>query len=157
MKDQADKPTVDKVEEVSLIMALGKMVHIVNTYGPPADNSVNELFVEKMSTLVFGMEDSFRETSDFVTLKDDLWYARCFATDFDKFARALPIDYEGCGLLKGHGSDKDGDYEYVYSPYASDITWHGGWSYRLTEWSDIHKGFAPVSTSKDFVDILAAL
>ena len=160
----SDKPTVDKVEEVSLIMALGRLAGLVNAYGPPADNGIHETFANNFGSLVFGMEDSFRESYDLVKLKKDLWHARCFAKDFDKWLRSIPVELrevdEGehtIGLMYGEGSNMDGDYTYLHSPYASDLLWGWGCPGSQGKWTDLHYGWEEVSIIDDMVPIIRRL
>jgi len=160
-----DKPAVDKAEEVSLVMALGKLVGLVNSYGPPADDGIHEGFVNVFGQQAFEAEASFRKTSDFVKLKEDLWYARCFAKDFNKLLReGLPSEMREVddgkhtvGLSYGEGCNMEGEYTYLHSFLASEVTW--GWHHATAKgsWTDLHLDWEPVSTLEDIGAINAKL
>ena len=88
MTTTTDKPTVDKVEEVSLIMALGRLEGMVSSYGPPGPDDIPaEVFAGVIANLVFKMEDNYRDSFDLVKLKKELWYVRSLSKSYQRYIR----------------------------------------------------------------------
>ncbi len=162
MQNQADKPAVDKAEEVSLIMALGRLESTVAMTGPPGPQAMlSERFASKIAYLVFKLDDDFRKSYDLVELKAGIWYIRTLATVFDKAIRQMPEGAKlGQGFLRAFGHNMEGAYKYQYLPYAHDLTW--SWGRRPSEgeytpgdrWPDLHEGFEEVNVAADITDIL---
>jgi hypothetical protein len=165
MTTTTDKPTVDKVEEVSLIMALGRLEGMVSSYGPPGPDDIPaEVFAGVIANLVFKMEDNYRDSFDLVKLKKELWYVRSLAKSYQRYIREFTL-----GIAKGvevpgfhfiSGANMAGNYTCLGNDYAGDIVW--GWRVRSSSGvfarrgKDLHQGFEKVDVSKDMLLLEAA-
>jgi hypothetical protein len=112
-------------EQVSLIMALGRVVYAARSYGPPAPD---EHFADTAEKLISGTEESFRENQDFDNLKISLGLIKQLAEDYTK---ALELSHKtrngieptcppGCYIVKG--LDIDGEYQVARNAYADSLT-----------------------------------
>jgi hypothetical protein len=142
-----------QIEEVSAIMALGRVVHQASSYGPPAPD---EFLVEEIQNYIFEIEDEYWECGDINALKDDLWHLRCLCQAYSDYIRdtsktryaILPKCPPSCRIAKG--ADIEGDYEMAYLPFLDEFVWSWGTRRSLVSdnpgrWIDLHDGYTPVA------------
>ena len=138
MKATTDKPTVDKVEEVSLIMALGRVNANVQQEGPSPSDTISGRFSNQIAELVFTTEQSFRDTHNLVKLKADLAVIRLFAKLTTEAVRKLDVTSkeveEDPGIYTATRTNIEGSYNYPQLVYGDSFSW--GWGYYIDgEWS----------------------
>ena len=127
----SDKPTVDKVEEVSLIMALGRVNANVQQEGPSPSDTISGRFSDQLAELVFTTEQSFRDTHNLVKLKLDLAAIKLFAEIATKMVRALDVTskevQDDPGIYIGETTNIERTKKYAQLVYGDSFSW--GWGY----------------------------
>ena len=154
MKTTTDKPTVDKVEEVSLIMALGRVNANVQQEGPSPSDTISGRFSNQIAELVFTTEQSFRDTHNLVKLKADLAVIRLFAELTTKAVKKLDTTSkeveEDPGIYIATRTNADGSYDYPQLVYGDSFSW--GWGYYIDgKWSKdvVNASEVPTSTKEE--------
>ena len=147
-------------EQVSLIMTLGRVVYMFQSYGPSPDE---DRFADHMLWHIPNMESDFRKTNDFEKLAKDLWYIRCIAKQYDDFVREFTKVYGNGDFAHivniGHsacsGKDMEGEYTFNNCPYASGLGEFPSYNLRLKsgECKDPHEGWEEL----DLSDVLIRL
>jgi len=139
MKATTDKPTVDKVEEVSLIMALGRVNANVQQEGPSPSDTISGRFSNQIAELVFTTEQSFRDTHNLVKLKADLAVIRLFAKTATSVVKTLDVNskevLDDPGIYTATRTNADGSYDYPQLVYGDSFSW--GWGFYINDsWSE---------------------
>jgi len=139
MKTTTDKPTVDKVEEVSLIMALGRVNANVQQEGPSPSDTISGRFSNQIAELVFTTEQSFRDTHNLVKLKADLAVIRLFAKTATSVVKTLDVNskevLDDPGIYTATRTNADGSYDYPQLVYGDSFSW--GWGFYINDsWSE---------------------
>jgi hypothetical protein len=150
--------------QVSLIMTLGRVVYLFQSYGPPPPD---DRFAEHMVDKIPDIESDFRKTNDFEKLEKDLWYIRCIAKQYDDFVREYTKQYDHLGeeafeLLPGHsiasGKDRmvEGEYTFHHCPYAGELGEFPSYGLRMAdgEWKDPHEGWKDLDLYDGVMNLL---
>jgi len=138
MTTTTDKPTVDKVEEVSLIMALGRVNANVQQEGPSPSDTISGRFSNQIAELATTMEQSFRDKHNFVKLKADLAVLRLFAEYTTLAVRKLDVTSkeveEDPGIYVATRTSLNSTSNYAQLVYGDSFSW--SWGYYIDgEWS----------------------
>ena len=147
------KPSKVACSGIPIIMALGRLSHMMSSYGPCHES---EGFAISITDMIWEIETKFRRTNDLTQLEKDIWKVRTIAKDYRDLLEDTLCTRDGSdplcptGHTVSHGSDMKGDYKVVRHPMADDMMWvwearviNGakGWVEFPPKWKDIHEDF----------------